>query len=240
MKKALITGSSSGIGRAIAEKFLSEGLFVFINHLPGEDTSELEKQWGVQYPGQTTFCPADLSGFTGLDTLCGMVTAQTNSLDILILNAGATDRGRLEDLTPETWSRILNINLTIPLFMVQRLQSILSEQGRILFTGSTMGILPHSMSLAYGVSKAAVHALTQNLPKFFENRSVTVNAVAPGFVDTPWQLDKPAEIRQNIENKVALHRFARPEEIAELYWHITQNGYINGSVLPIDGGYCYR
>jgi len=240
MKYALVTGSSSGIGLAIAEKLLTEGCFVFVNHFPGEDTTAVEDNLNLRFPGQYSLIPADLSGFDGLDALCGKTEASCKALDYLVLNAGATERGSLDDITPESWNRVISVNLTIPVFLVQRLHRLIPEHGRIVFIGSKMGILPHGMSLSYSVSKAGVNFLAQSLVKFFEGRNITVNAIAPGFVDTPWQKHKPPEIRQSIESKVALHRFAQPAEIGDLCWHIIQNEYLNGSVISIDGGYCYR
>jgi 3-oxoacyl-[acyl-carrier protein] reductase len=245
MKHALVTGASSGIGLAIARKFLQEGCFVFINFLSG-DTSALAAQLDAEFGGQYQFVPADLSTMDDMNGLVAEIKAALatggadGKLDYLVLNAGATARGDLQEMTPEDWNHVLAINLTVPVFLVQAVDSLIPDHGRIIFIGSLMGILPHSMSLAYGVTKAGVNFLAQNLPKFFEGRDITVNAIAPGFVETPWQANKPAEIRQNIENKVALHRFAETREIADLAWHITQNEYLNGSVIRIDGGYGYK
>jgi len=96
------------------------------------------------------------------------------------------------------------------------------------------------MSLAYGVTKAAVHALTQNLVKFLAPYNIRVNAVAPGFVDTEWQKNKPLEIRQSIESKIAMGRFCTPEEVAGIYKMLIENTYINGSIIVADGGYSYK
>ena len=240
MKHALITGSSSGIGLAIAKRLLDEGYFVFINHRPGGDASPVEAWLSEHHADRYQVCAADLSTMDGVDSLCAAVADVTDALDVLVLNAGATQRGGLEDIRLEDWERVFATNVTMPVFLVQKLSPMMPDGGSIVFMGSLMGILPHSMSLAYGVSKAAVNALAENLPKFFEGRGITVNAIAPGFVETPWQTQKPAEIRRSIESKVAHHRFARPEEIAELCWHVVTNRYLNGSVIRIDGGYSYR
>ena len=103
-----------------------------------------------------------------------------------------------------------------------------------------MGIQPHSVSLAYGVTKSAVHALVKNMVKFLTPYELRVNAVAPGFVDTEWQKAKPAEIRKSIENKVSLGRFCDPEELAEVYKMLIENSYFNGEVVVVDGGYSYK
>ena len=109
-----------------------------------------------------------------------------------------------------------------------------------LFTGSLMGILPHSVSLSYGVTKAAVLALAKNLVKFFEDTDTTVNAIAPGFVETEWQKNKPQEIRNNIYNKTAIKRFADPKEIADAVRFCINNAFVNGSIIEVSGGYCFK
>ena len=103
-----------------------------------------------------------------------------------------------------------------------------------------MGEYAHSVSLAYGVSKSAVHALVKNLVKFMQPYKIRVNAVAPGFVDTDRQKTKPAEIRKSIESKIALGRFCSPDEVAEVYKMIIKNNYFNGEVIPLSGGYSYK
>ena len=107
-------------------------------------------------------------------------------------------------------------------------------------TSFISGEEPHSVSLVYGVTKSAVHALVKNLVKFLVPYEVRVNAVAPGFVDTEWQKTKPAEIRQNIERKVSLGRFCEPSELAEVYKMLIENSYLNGEVIVVDGGYSYK
>ena len=116
----------------------------------------------------------------------------------------------------------------------------MAKGGSVVFTGSLMGIEPHSVSLAYGVSKSAVHALVKNMVKVFVPYEIRVNAVAPGFVDTEWQLTKTEEIRRNIERKVSLGRFCKPEELAEVYKMLIENNYFNGEVVVVDGGYSYK
>ena len=135
---------------------------------------------------------------------------------------------------------VINVNLTMPFFIVQSLVDCIIKGGSILFIGAVMGIYPHAISIPYAVSKAGVHMLSRQLVKHLAPYKITVNTIAPGFVDTPWQKSKPLEQRIRIENKIALKRFALPEEIAQLCWDISQNAYINGSLLEIDGGYCYE
>ena len=103
-----------------------------------------------------------------------------------------------------------------------------------------MGIHPHAMVLSYGVSKSAVHALVKNLVKEFERTGTTINAVVPGFVETPWQKEKPEEIKQNIYKKTAIPRFATIDEIVSAYSFCIENSFVNGSLIEVNGGYCYK
>lgn len=240
LKYAVVTGSTKGIGRAVAEKLLREGCFVFMNYATDERAAQQAERELAEYAGRFAICRADLSTFEGMESLITFVHEQTNVLDILVLNAGMTDRSAFDEITPESWNCVLNANLTIPVFLIQKLHHLMPAHGRIIIIGSNLGIVPHAMSLAYNISKAGANYLAPSLVKVFAERQITVNAIAPGFVDTPWQSGKPAEIRQNIENKVALHRFAQAGEIAELCWQVVCNEYINGSVLPIHGGYDYK
>ena len=117
---------------------------------------------------------------------------------------------------------------------------IIPAGSRILFTGSQMGINPHATVLAYGVAKAAVHALCKNLVKEFEGTGTTVNAVVPGFVETPWQKEKPERIKQNIYRKTAIHRFATIDEVVDAFSFCIDNPFVNGSLIEVNGGYSYK
>ncbi len=142
----------------------------------------------------------------------------------------------------EDWERVFFGNIHFPVFLLQRVVAagLIEKGGSVVFTGSLMGIEPHSVSLAYGVTKSAVHALVKNLVKFLSPYEIRVNGVAPGFVDTEWQKTKPVEIRQNMERKVSLGRFCTPEEVADVYQMLIENNYFNGEVIVVDGGYSYK
>ena len=134
----------------------------------------------------------------------------------------------------------MNVNLNSNVFLIRDLYDKIPSNSRIVFIGSLMGVYPHGTSLAYGVSKAAVHALTQNLVKCFEGTGTTINAIAPGFVETDWQKDKPIEIRENIYKKTAIKRFATIEEVAKTVEFCLNNAFVNGSVIEVSGGYCFK
>ena len=146
----------------------------------------------------------------------------------------------MQEIQEEDWEKVMQMNVNSNVYLIRDLFDVIPHGSRIVFTGSLMGILPHSVSLSYGVTKAAVMALAKNLVKCFENTGTTVNAIAPGFVDTEWQKNKPEEIRNNIYNKTAIKRFAEPEEIADAVRFCINNAFVNGSIIEVSGGYCFK
>ena len=151
-----------------------------------------------------------------------------------------TLRNGLQEIQEEDWERVMQMNVNSNVYLIRDLFDVIPNGSRIVFTGSLMGILPHSVSLSYGVTKAAVMALAKNLVKCFEGTGTTVNAIAPGFVETEWQKNKPEEIRNNIYNKTAIKRFAAPEEIADAVRFCINNAFVNGSIIEVSGGYCFK
>ena len=151
-----------------------------------------------------------------------------------------TIRKSFTDTKDEDWDKMMEVAVNSHYIMVREFFPMIPEGSRILFTGSQMGLNPHATVLAYGVTKAAIHALTKNLVKEFEGTGTTVNAIVPGFVNTPWQKEKPEEIKQNIYRKTAIHRFAEIEEIVDAYRFCIDNPFVNGSLIEINGGYSYK
>lgn len=241
MNIVLVTGGTKGIGKAIVLKYLHQGCYAIITYSSDDETAELfQRELDVNYKDKYEIIKADLSKIEEVKIMCNIIRCKYRKIDYLILNAGATNRNSFSDMTIDEWNYVINVNLTMPFFIVQSLVDCIIKGGSILFIGAVMGIYPHAISIPYAVSKAGVHMLSRQLVKHLAPYKITVNTIAPGFVDTPWQKSKPLEQRIRIENKIALKRFALPEEITQLCWDISQNAYINGSLLEIDGGYCYE
>ena len=201
-----------------------------------EVRSELVGRFDIQ----VSILRADISDRNTIGVIDSFLEENRLRLDGLVFNAGMTCRDPFEELSFEDWDRVFFANIHFPIFLLQKIVGRINKGGSIVFTGSLMGIQPHSVSLAYGVTKSAVHALVKNMVKFLVPYELRVNAVAPGFVDTEWQKTKPAEIRRNIENKVSLGRFCDPDELAEVYKMLIENSYFNGEVVVVDGGYSYK
>ena len=241
MNIVLVTGGTKGIGKAIVLKYLHQGCYAIITYSSDDETAELfQRELDVNYKDKYEIIKADLSKIEEVKIMCNIIRCKYRKINYLILNAGATNRNSFSDMTIDEWNYVINVNLTMPFFIVQSLVDCIINGGSILFIGAVMGIYPHAISIPYAVSKAGVHMLSRQLVKHLAPYKITVNTIAPGFVDTPWQKSKPLEQLIRIENKIALKRFALPEEIAQLCWDISQNACINGSLLEIDGGYCYE
>ncbi len=239
-KHALITGGTKGIGKAVAFALGKAGYTIILTYAADKRQADLTKKELEALSVEVHIIQADATKETAIDTIYQYLTEQKLRLDVLILNAGITCRDTFEEMKLADWEQVFFTNVHFPVFLLQRIRDFINEGGSIIFTGSLMGIHPHSVSLVYGVTKSAVHATVKNLVKFLAPYKIRVNAVAPGFVDTEWQKTKPAEIRKNIENKIALERFCDPDELASVYKMLVENSYLNGEIIVVDGGYSYK
>lgn len=231
MKYAIVTGGTSGIGLGVAKMLLSKGYYVFASYVGDLNISDIKNF-------EPIFC--NQSNRHDLYRFIEHIKSKIDHLDCLICNAGMTVRKSFKEGSDADWDEMMEVAVTSHYILIREFFSIIPKNSRIIFTGSQMGLNPHATILAYGVTKAAVHALAKNLVKEFEGTEITVNAVVPGFVETPWQKEKPEEIKQNIYNKTAIHRFATIEEIVDGFRFCIDNPFVNGSLIEINGGYSYK
>jgi 3-oxoacyl-[acyl-carrier protein] reductase len=239
MKTALITGGTKGIGKSVAKRLLRENWNVILTYVSDKETADLlKKDLLAAYPFVAIHVlQLDCGDLKSVSIVEEYLIKNKICLDVVLFNAGATDRNAFGSITLENWQYVFNVNINFPVFLLQQILAKLNKGAVVLFTGSLMGIHPHSLSLSYGVSKSAVHSLVKNLVKILAPKNIRINGVAPGFVDTEWQKDKPTEQKISINDKIALQRFCDPSEIADAYWFLIENEYVNGEILTIDGGY---
>ena len=240
MKIAVVTGSTKGIGRAIGIKLLDEGYYVVFNYA-NDDAGKLSLEDCLNSRGHIHYevIKNDFQDELKINRFVEDIDERLGAVDVLVLNAGITDRTTWKQLSIEQWNRVMHVNLTVPAFLIQKF-AVRMRSGSVLCIGSVLGEYAHSVSVPYGVSKAGLHFLVKSLVKEYCDQGITVNGIATGFTDTEWQKQKTEEQRKRIENKIAIGRFAQPEEIADIAYDILTNRYMTGSVVSIDGGYCCR
>ncbi len=241
MKYAFVTGSTKGIGKAIGIKLLQEDYHVIFNYCNSEKSAQdLNTILQENYDGKYDILKADLSNLESIQSISEEIFKLVPYLNTVVFNAGITDRSVFGEIEQSNWLKVFNANLNVPFFLMQALAPNIQNGGSIVFIGSMLGNIPHSVSTSYGVSKSAVHALVKNMVKFLSKDNITINAIAPGFVDTDWQKEKPEWLREKIKGKVALKRFAQEDEVAQLCLNITQTPYLTGQIIQLDGGYNYE
>ena len=231
MKNAIVTGGTSGIGFGIAKMLLGKGYRVYATYVGPDFTESLDN-----------FIPLkiDQTNRSEVYQFINYVKSNTDHVDCIVCNAGMSIRKSFTETTDEDWDKQMEVAVNSHYIMVRELYNMIPNGSRIIFTGSQMAIHPHATVLSYGVTKSAVCALAQNLVKEFEGTGTTVNAIIPGFVETPWQKEKPEEIKQNIYKKTAIHRFASIDEVVDAYRFCIDNPFVNGSLIEVNGGYCYK
>ena len=231
MKNAIVTGGTSGIGLGVARMLLSKGYRVFATYVGPDFTENIE-----------SFIPIkiDQTNRTEVYQFVAKVKEKCDTIDCIVCNAGMSIRKSFTETTDEDWDKQMEVAVNSHYIIVRELYRLIPPGSRIIFTGSQMAVHPHATVLSYGVTKSAVCALAKNLVKEFEGTGTTVNAVIPGFVETPWQKEKPEEIKQNIYKKTAIHRFASIDEVVDAYRFCIDNPFVNGSLIEVNGGYCFK
>lgn len=231
MKYAIVTGGTSGIGLGVSKMLIAKGYHVFATYVGVDFTEKLDNFEAIK---------TDQTSREEVYRFIKYVKSRCSQLDCLVCNAGMTIRKSFTETTDTDWDNMMEVAVNSHYIMVREFYAMIPAGSRILFTGSQMGLMPHATVLSYGVTKAAIHALTKNLVKEFEGTGTTINAIVPGFVETPWQKEKPEEIKQNIYCKTAIHRFATVDEIVDAYRFCIENPFINGSLIEVNGGYNYK
>ena len=231
MKYAVVTGGTSGVGLGVAKMLVGKGYKVFATYVGPDFEGKIENFEALKI---------DQAKRIEVYQFIDYVKRQTSHLDCLVCNAGVSIRKGFTEMKDCEWDIMMEVAVNSHYIMCREFYPIIPNGSRILFTGSQMGLHPHAMVLAYGVTKSAVHALVKNLVKEFEGTGTIVNAIVPGFVDTPWQIAKPEEIKQNIYKKTAIHRFAQVDEIVDAFRFCIDNSFVNGSLIEVNGGYCYK
>lgn len=228
---ALVTGASGGIGAAIARTLAGAGAKVAVGYSSNSDKAEaLVDELG----GEARAFGADLEDPAAPRQLIAQIERDLDPVEILIANHGIGRRATYQEVDAEVFDRTLAINLRAPFLLAREVLGGMRQRGfgRILFISSVAALRGGIVGPDYAASKAGLHGLTHFLASRVASDGVTVNALAPGFVETEMLPGDPHELGQDIP----VGRIGRPEEIADLAMAILTNGYLTSKVLSIDGG----
>jgi 3-oxoacyl-(acyl-carrier-protein) reductase len=239
-RTALVTGASRGIGRAIALALAAEGADVAVNYLyNGTPAQQLVKD--IQELGrQAILVQADVSDYPDTYRMSQEVYRAFGHLDILVNNAGVTSDKTFRKMDHASWRKVLTTNLD-GVFNCAKvfIDGMLEQQwGRVVNITSVIGQIGNFGQVNYAASKAGVAAFTKSLAKEVAAKNITVNAIAPGFIDTEMVTVIPEEIRGKLLEQIPMRRFGRPDEVARacVYLCSPDGDYITGSELKINGG----
>ncbi len=239
-KIVLVTGASTGIGRATAIKFASNGYDVVINYInSNEKANALKELIETEYKVNALTYKADVSDENQVKEMVSFIVEKYGKIDALVNNAGIAYDRNFEDITIEEFKRTLEVNV-IGAFIVARECSKHMEKGSTIVnvssTNGTKTISPECLD--YNVSKVGLQSLTRDLA-FQLKPNIRVNAVAIGWADTDLNKDLPKEYIEEENAKIYIERFADPSEIANAIYFLSseESSYINSEILVIDGGY---
>lgn len=239
-KVAVVTGASRGIGRAIALELAREGATVIINY-NGSEEKAAEVQREIEAAGgRAEAVQCNVADFASCEQFFKAVTEKYERIDILVNNAGITKDGLLMKMSEADFEQVLDTNLkgTFNCIRFVARQMIKQRQGRIINMSSVVGIAGNAGQANYAASKAGVIGLTKSAAKELASRNITVNAVAPGFIETDMTDVLPDKVKEASAAQIPLGTFGRPEDIANAVAFLASEkaAYITGQVLNVDGG----
>lgn len=239
-KIAVVTGASRGIGKAVAVKLAKEGAFVIVNYNGSKERAKAVQEEIEQFGGKAAVFQCDVADFEACDAFLKEVLQKYGRIDILVNNAGITRDGLLMRMSEKDFDDVLDTNLkgTFHCIRFASRQMMKQRQGRIINMSSVVGVTGNAGQANYAASKAGVIGLTKAAARELASRNITVNAIAPGFIQTEMTDVLPEAVKEATVKQIPLGTFGTPEDVANAVAFLAsdQAGYITGQVLHVDGG----
>jgi 3-oxoacyl-[acyl-carrier protein] reductase len=239
-KTALVTGSSRGIGRAIALELASRGARVIVNYRAGAEAAERVCAAIAAAGGQARAIAADVSQSADVERLFAEAAAAFGAIEILVNNAGIARDNLLLRMSDDDWDAVLDTNLKAAFLCTRAaLRGMLRARwGRVVNIASVIALGANPGQANYAAGKAGMIALTRTVAREVGSRGITVNAVLPGYIETDMTSDLSEAARQHLTGRIALERLGRPEDIAQAVAYLCSpaGSYITGHSLVVDGG----
>lgn len=239
-KIALVTGGSRGIGRAVCLALAKSGTDVAVNYAGKEEAAQQTCRMCEELGARTLAIQADVADNAQVNAMVDQVIAQFGRLDILVCNAGITRDNLLMRMAEQDFDQVIATNLKGVWNCMKAVCRPMMKQrwGRIVSMSSVVGVAGNAGQVNYAASKAGVIGMTKSLARELGSRSVTVNAIAPGFIETDMTAVLPENIKEGLLGSIPLGRLGQAEEVAALAAFLCseQAGYITGQVIHVDGG----
>jgi 3-oxoacyl-[acyl-carrier protein] reductase len=237
---ALVTGGSRGIGRAIAVALGQAGAYVVINYRGNQEAAEATLEELHGRGGQGELCRFDVAVETEVDAAVKKIVDGQGKVDILVNNAGVTSDTLLIRTKAQDWDQVIGTNLKGTVLCTKAVCRVMIRQrfGRIVNLSSVVGQTGNAGQSIYAATKAGILGFTKSVARELAARGITVNAVAPGFIETEMTANLSPELQQEFLRSIPLGRFGTSEEVAQLVVFLTGPGaaYITGQVMNVNGG----
>jgi 3-oxoacyl-[acyl-carrier protein] reductase len=238
-KVAVVTGAAQGIGRAIAEVLARDGADVAVADLDAGRSQETVA--AVEKLGRRALnVKVNVAEWTNAKAMAEQVVKEWGKIDILVNNAGITRDGLLLRMKEEDWNLVLQVNLNGTFHCTKAVLQSMTKQryGRIINIASIVGVMGNVGQANYAASKAAVIGFTKTVAREYASRAVTVNAVAPGFIDTAMTQGLSPDVKEVLQKQIPLGRLGQPEDIAAAVRFLASDeaAYVTGQVLHVNGG----
>ena len=237
---ALVTGASRGIGRAIARELASRGAMVIVNYSGSAEAAEETVRLIREAGGRAEAYACDVSDAEAVQEMFARVREQWGPVSILVNNAGITRDGLTARMREEDFDRVLAVNLKGAFHCIRAALGpmIRARQGRIISISSVSGVAGNAGQANYSAAKAGIIGLTKSVAREVASRGITVNAVAPGFINTDMTAGLPEQVKAAAVAQIPLKHFGEPEDVAAAVAFLAseKSRYITGQVIQVDGG----